>query len=102
LETIVIPREEEGGLGFWNNEGRKRWSECRGNSAGRTDCELLRRQRSGGPRFKASPGQIVQKTVFQKHPTQNRAGGVVQVVQGLPSKCEALSSPKNQNNKIKN
>jgi hypothetical protein len=37
-------------------------------------------------------GQIVLKTLSQKYPTQNRTGGVAQVVERLPSKCEALSS----------
>jgi hypothetical protein len=31
-------------------------------------------------------------TLWQKYPTQNRAGRVSQVVQYLPSRCEALSS----------
>jgi hypothetical protein len=37
---------------------------------------LLRRQRSGGLRFEASPGQIVHKTLSRKNPAQNRAGKV--------------------------
>jgi hypothetical protein len=36
--------------------------------------------------------QIVCKTLSQKYSTQNRAGGVAQEVEQLPSKCEALSS----------
>jgi hypothetical protein len=40
---------------------------------------LLRRQRSGGSWFEDSLGQIVFKTLFQKYPTQNKAGGVTQV-----------------------
>jgi hypothetical protein len=32
------------------------------------------------------------ETLSQKYPTQKRAGGVAQVVEHLPSKCEALSS----------
>jgi hypothetical protein len=36
--------------------------------------------------------QIVHNTLPQKYSTKNRAGGVVQVVKCLPSKCEALSS----------
>jgi hypothetical protein len=36
--------------------------------------------------------QIVPKTLFRKNPTQNRAGEVAEVVECLPSKCEALSS----------
>jgi hypothetical protein len=39
------------------------------------------------------PGQIVHKILFQKTPSQTkRAGGVVQVVESLLSKCKALSS----------
>jgi hypothetical protein len=37
-------------------------------------------------------GQIVLESLFQKYPTQNRAGRVAQVVEYLPSKCKALSS----------
>jgi hypothetical protein len=60
---------------------------------------LLRRQRSGGSWFEASPGQIVLKTLFPKYPTQKRAGRVAQVVERLPSKREALSSnPKRKKN----
>jgi hypothetical protein len=43
---------------------------------------------SGRSRCKATPRQIVQETLFQKYPTQNRTGGVAQVVEHLPSKCE--------------
>jgi hypothetical protein len=46
-------------------------------------------QRSGGSGFTVSPGEIVFETLSQKHPTQNRAGGVTQVVECLPSKYEA-------------
>jgi hypothetical protein len=42
--------------------------------------------------------QIVLETLFWKHPTQERAGGVVQVVDYLPSKDEALSSNPRTNN----
>jgi hypothetical protein len=42
--------------------------------------------------FKASPGQIDFKTLSRKSPTQNRVGGVTQVVEHLSSKCKALSS----------
>jgi hypothetical protein len=37
-----------------------------------------RRQRSGGSWFKASPWQIVHKTLSGKNPSQKRAGGVAQ------------------------
>jgi hypothetical protein len=40
----------------------------------------------------SQPGQIVQETLSQKYPTQNRAGRVTQVVERLPSKHESLSS----------
>jgi hypothetical protein len=36
--------------------------------------------------------QIACESLSWKYPTQKRAGGVVQVVEHLPSKCEALSS----------
>jgi hypothetical protein len=32
------------------------------------------------------------QTLSRKHPTQKRAAGVAQVVESLPSKCEALGS----------
>jgi hypothetical protein len=32
------------------------------------------------------------ETLSQKYPTQERAGGVAQVIEYLSSKCEALSS----------
>jgi hypothetical protein len=35
--------------------------------------------------------QIVCKTLPRKYPTQNRAGGVAQVVEYLPSKHETVS-----------
>jgi hypothetical protein len=41
---------------------------------------LLRKQRSGGSQFKASPGQIVHETLSQKYPSLKRAGGVAQGV----------------------
>jgi hypothetical protein len=37
-------------------------------------------------------GKINCETLSQKYSTQNRAGGVTQVIQCLPNKCEALSS----------
>jgi hypothetical protein len=37
-------------------------------------------------------GQIVHKTLSRKYPTQNRAGGVVQVAEHLFNKNEVLSS----------
>jgi hypothetical protein len=36
--------------------------------------------------------QIVLKTLSQEYSAQNRTGRVAQVVEHLPSKCEALSS----------
>jgi hypothetical protein len=39
-------------------------------------------------RFKSN----LSKTLSQNNPTQKRAGGVAQVVDHLPSKCETLSS----------
>jgi hypothetical protein len=41
--------------------------------------------------LEASPGQTVQKSLSQKHTTQNWADGVAQVVEHLLSKPEALS-----------
>jgi hypothetical protein len=38
------------------------------------------------------PGQIVHNTLFWKYPTQNRTRGMTQIMECLPSKCEALSS----------
>jgi mannosyltransferase OCH1-like enzyme len=43
----------------------------------------------------SQPGQIILKTLSQKYPIQNSTKGaaiVAQVVECLPSKCEALSS----------
>jgi hypothetical protein len=39
----------------------------------------------------SQPEQIVHETRSQEYPTQNRAGGVAQVVEPLPRKCEAQS-----------
>jgi hypothetical protein len=49
------------------------------------------------------PGQKVHEheTLSQKNPTQNRAGRVAQVVEGLPSKPEALEFSPSDNNKKK-
>jgi hypothetical protein len=41
---------------------------------------------------RGQPGQIVCKTLSGKYSTQKRAGGVVQVVEQLPSKSKALNS----------
>jgi hypothetical protein len=41
---------------------------------------------------RSQPKQIVHETLSRKYPTQKRAGRVTQVVECLPSKCEALSS----------
>jgi hypothetical protein len=38
------------------------------------------------------PGQIVLETLSRKYLTQKRAGGVAQVVDYLPSKCETPNS----------
>jgi hypothetical protein len=64
---------------------------------------LLRRQRSRGSQFKAIPEQTVHKTLSLKNPSQTkRAGGLVQVVEYLSSKYEALSSDSSTTkNKIK-
>jgi hypothetical protein len=43
-------------------------------------------------RFKASPMQIVYETLSRKYPTQKSPDGMTQVVEYLPSKCEALRS----------
>jgi hypothetical protein len=40
----------------------------------------------------SQPGQIVLKTLSQKHPTQKRTGRVTEVGEYLPSKHEILSS----------
>jgi hypothetical protein len=53
---------------------------------------MIRRQRSVGLWSKTSLWQIVLKTLFQKCSTQNRAGGMAQVVEYLPSKHVILSS----------
>jgi hypothetical protein len=45
--------------------------------------------------------QIVLKTLTQKCPTQKRAGEVIQVVECLPCKHEALSSKPNTAKKKK-
>jgi hypothetical protein len=42
--------------------------------------------------IRSQPGQIVLKSLSQKHPTQNNADRVAQVVEHHPSKHEALSS----------
>jgi hypothetical protein len=57
------------------------------------------RQRSGRSQFEASPGKIVLQTLSRKYPTQNRAGGVVQVLEHLHSKLEDLSSKEKKPNK---
>jgi hypothetical protein len=40
----------------------------------------------------SQPGKVVWKTLSQQYSTRKSAGGVAQVVEHLPSKCEALSS----------
>jgi hypothetical protein len=44
-------------------------------------------------------GQIVHKTLFQQHSTQNMAGGAHQVVESLPSNHKALISNPNTEKK---
>jgi hypothetical protein len=57
---------------------------------------LLRKQRSGGSWFKASPAKyFLRPPLSGKYSTQKRAGGVAHVVEHLTSKCEALSSNSN-------
>jgi hypothetical protein len=43
----------------------------------------------------SQPGKIVLETLSWKYPTHKRAGRVAQIVEHLPSKCEALSSDPN-------
>jgi hypothetical protein len=51
----------------------------------------------------SQPRQIVHKTLPLKYTTRNRAGGVAEVVEHLPSKCEALNSnPSTAKNKQTN
>jgi hypothetical protein len=45
--------------------------------------------------------EIICETPSQKYPTQKRAGKVAQVVEHLPSKCEALSSDPSSTKKKK-
>jgi hypothetical protein len=45
------------------------------------------------PVILATQGQIVHEPLSQKHPTQNRAGGVAQVVAHLSSKYESKFNP---------
>jgi hypothetical protein len=40
----------------------------------------------------SQPRQMVHETLSQKHPTPKRTGGMVQVVEHLPSKHKALNS----------
>jgi hypothetical protein len=47
------------------------------------------------------PRQNVFKTLSQKHSTQKRAGGVAQVGEHLPRKCEALTSTTSMGEKKK-
>jgi hypothetical protein len=49
-------------------------------------------------RFKASHGNK-SENIFQKYPTQKRAGKVAQVVEHLPNKPDALSSKKRKEGK---
>jgi hypothetical protein len=52
--------------------------------------QLLRRQRSGESSLKDNPDN--KSKTLSKNTQRKRAGGVVSVVEHLPSKCEALSS----------
>jgi hypothetical protein len=40
----------------------------------------------------SQPGKIDRETLSQKNISQNKAGGVAQVIECLPRKCKALSS----------
>jgi hypothetical protein len=54
--------------------------------------------------LEASPRQISPKEIVQQqqqNPNTNRAGGVAQVVEQLPSKCEALSTNSSSTKKKK-
>jgi hypothetical protein len=51
---------------------------------------------------RSQPRQTVHETLSQKKPTQKRAGGVDQVVEPLPTMCEALSSNPLTTKKTKN
>jgi hypothetical protein len=42
---------------------------------------------------RSQPRQIVHEPLSQKYPTQNKVGGVVQVVECLPRKHEAEFKP---------
>jgi hypothetical protein len=57
---------------------------------------LLRRQRSRDHGFEASLGKQLERPYLKKYLTQKRAGGVVQVVEHLPSKHEAQFKPQFQ------
>jgi hypothetical protein len=48
----------------------------------------------------SQPSQIVHKTLSQKYSTQKTAGRVAQVVEHLPSKCDALRISVLQKKKI--
>lgn len=50
--------------------------------------------------FQGQTKQIVLKILSQKHPSKKRAGCVAQVVEGLPSKSEALNANPNTTKKI--
>jgi hypothetical protein len=50
---------------------------------------------------RSQSGQIVYKTLSWKYPTANRAGGVAQVVESLPSKSKALISNPITTKKVK-
>jgi hypothetical protein len=54
--------------------------------------------------IRSQPRQLVLKTLTRKYPKQKRAGGVTQVVELLPSNCEALSitpiQPKQTNKNV--
>jgi hypothetical protein len=50
-------------------------------------------------KVRSQPGQTVLETVSQKYPIQQRAGGVAQVIEQLPSKSEAKFKPQYHQNK---
>jgi hypothetical protein len=50
----------------------------------------------------SQPGELTPENLSQKHPTQKRAGGVVQVIECQYSKCETLSSNPSVPKKEKN
>jgi hypothetical protein len=60
----------------------------------RLQSQLLRGQTLEGSQFKASPGQIVCETFISKKPSQQRSGGVAQLVEALSSNPGAAKKRK--------